>query len=75
MSNKINEICRTILTISDEEIPEMREIIEGQKNYSHPFKHATQRRQNLLGKANELVLNSVIETKRLLIAAAPENLR
>lgn len=74
MSNKINEICRTILTITDEEIAEVRYIIEGQKNYIHPLKRATQKKQNALGKANELVLNSIIETKKLLIASSPENI-
>lgn len=72
MSNKINEICHSILSVTDEEIQEMRSIIDGQKNYIHPFKSVTQKKQNNLGKENELVLNSVIETKTLLIAASPE---
>lgn len=74
MSNKINEICHSILTITDEEIKEMRGVIEDQKNYSHPFKNATVIKQHALGEANEMVLNSIIESKRLLIAASPENL-
>ncbi len=75
MSNKINEICKTILTITDEEIIEMKTVVEGQKNYTHPLKQETQRKQNALGKANELVLNSIVHTKRLLIAASPENIK
>lgn len=74
MSIKINEICRTILTVSDEEISEMREIIKGQAEYNHPFKQATNKKLYALAKHNEFVLNSIIETKRLLEAGAPENL-
>jgi hypothetical protein len=74
MSDKINNICVNILSISDKEIESMKEIIEGQKFYNNPLKMGTTARQNTLGKANELVLNSIIETKRLIEEASPDKL-
>jgi hypothetical protein len=73
-SDHINNICKEILTITDEEIEEMRGVIAEQKNYIHPFKRATVQRQRALALHNESVLNVIVEVKRLLEAGAPENL-
>ena len=36
MENKIYKICEDVLTITDDEIKELREIAEGQKRYNNP---------------------------------------
>ena len=41
MENKIYKICEDVLTITDDEIKELREIAEGQKRYNNPLRMAT----------------------------------
>ena len=64
MKNKIYKICEDILTITDEEIKELREIAEGQKNYNNPLRMATSGWQQELGEHNDNVLDAIIALKK-----------
>ncbi len=70
----IEQVCAMTLSITDAEILQMRLIIKGQENYSHPFKNETQRRQHALAKYNTIILNHLVEMRRLLVAGDPKNL-
>ena len=70
MANMLLKVCKDVLKIKDEEVEEMREVIKGQKEYSHPFKNATAKWQHELGEHNEKVLNKVLELKALIESGA-----
>ena len=70
MKNKIYKICEDILTITDEEIKELREIAEGQKNYNNPLRMATSGWQQKLGEHNDRVLDMIISLKKELEVGA-----
>ena len=68
MENKIYKICEDVLTITDDEIKELREIAEGQKRYNNPLRMATSGWQQELGEHNDKVLDAIIALKKELEA-------
>ena len=70
MENKIYTICEDVLTITDDEIKELREIAEGQKRYNNPLRMATSGWQQELGEHNDKVLDAIIALKKELEAGA-----
>ena len=70
MDNKILDICVEVLKITDEEIEDMRMVIDGQKNYISPLRPVTQGRQNALGRHNEKALDKLLELKAVLETGA-----
>lgn len=65
-SNKIYKICEEVLTVSEDEIKELRDIAAGQKEYMQPLKMATTRRQHELGEHNDKVLDKLLELKEVI---------
>ncbi len=63
MANRILKICEDVLKIKDNEIEEMRRVIETQLTYNHPLKMATVGWQRSLGEHNNKVLNKLLELK------------
>ena len=59
--NKINNICRLVLTITDEDFAEMQAIIDEQLSYTHPLKMATMSWQRKLGEQNTAVITKLKE--------------
>ena len=59
--NKINKICRLVLTITDEDFAEMQKVIDGQLSYQHPLKMATVGYQRDLGRHNAAVIAKLKE--------------
>lgn len=66
MANKIYKICKDVLKITDDEVAEIREIANGQLEYSHPLKMATVRKQHTLGEHNNKVLDKLLELKAVI---------
>jgi len=66
----INEVCKKILTITDKEVSELREVAKGQEEYHNPLKMGTTIKQHKLGEYNKQVLDKVLELKELLISGA-----
>lgn len=62
--NKIYKISTIIKTISDEEMQEMKEIIDSQLNYVHPFKHKQAKKQGELGNHNQKVYDLISELRK-----------
>lgn len=67
---RIEEACKCILAIKEEDFREMIEIAEGQKNYAHPLKMATAKWQHDLGEYNEKVVKQLIELQETLKGGA-----
>lgn len=66
--NEICKVCEAVLTLQDSDFAEIQELYKGQKDYCHPLKNATAKRQNELGEHNEKVvqaLKALLETIKL----------
>ena len=68
--DKINEICKSVLELQDEDYAEAAQIIEDQKGYFNPLKMATMGWQHELGEHNEKVVAKVKELHEILKAGA-----
>lgn len=64
MKDRICKICEDILKISDEDIMEVRDIANKQKEYFNPLKMATTEWQHGLGEYNDKVLDALIALKK-----------
>lgn len=62
----VNDICSKILTVSDKEVAQLREIFEGQEQYYSPFKNSLNVKQRKLGAYNNQVLDKILELKELI---------
>lgn len=69
MNNRIYSISRSIRRIRDAELDEMQKLAEGQLNYIHPLKLATQAKQHALGNHNLAVLTRLRELRDMIIAS------
>lgn len=61
--NRINKICREVLSITEEEFNEMYDVANGQLEYNDPLKPATSGWQLRLGKHNIAVLDALKDLK------------
>ena len=61
--NRINKICREVLSITEEEFKEMYDVANGQLEYSSPMKPATSGWQHQLGEHNIAVLDALRDLK------------
>lgn len=66
MKNKIYKICKDAISVTEEEIAELRGIYKEQLAYSHPLKCATAKHQHDLGNYNRKVIQKLIELKTIL---------
>lgn len=63
---KINDICMSVLKLTDDDFKEVENAILSQKSYSHPFKNATARWQHDLAEHNQRVLDAVRNLKSVI---------
>lgn len=63
---KMNEICKMILTLNEEDYANAAEVINSQKAYVNPLRMATQGWQNELGRYNAKVVEKIKELHELL---------
>lgn len=68
--NKIYDILIQVRKITDEEVQELREIAQGQLDYTHPLKMATTAKQNALGRHNMDVLDALVKLKEVIDSGA-----
>ena len=66
MENKIYAICKMVKDITNEEFKDCRTIADDQLNYTHPFLHATAKKQRDLGKHNHAVLDALQALKAVI---------
>lgn len=69
-ANKIYDICIQVAQITGAEVEELREIARGQREYTHPLKMATTKKQNDLGKHNDAVLDALMNLKTVIESGA-----
>ena len=66
--NKIDVLCCQALQITDQDIKDMRDIIEDQRDFMIPLMPATTEWQHQLADYNERVLEKVLELKALIVS-------
>lgn len=63
---KINKICKDVLSLTEEDIENMRGVINGQLTYTHPLRQGTAARQHKLGAHNQRVLKQLVKLKNVI---------
>ena len=63
---KICDIAEAIMNITDNDVAEMQEVIDGQRNYDNPLRMATTARQHMLAKHNQRVLDGIVALRKVI---------
>ena len=63
---KICDIAEAIMSITDNDVAEMQEVIDGQRNYDNPLRMATTARQHMLAKHNQRVLDGIVALREVI---------
>lgn len=65
---KICDIAEAIMSITDNDIKETQEMIDGQRNYDNPLRMVTTARQHILADRNQQVLDGVVALRKVIAA-------
>ena len=68
---KVNEVCKLALSLTDEDLKAVDEMSNEQAGYLHPFNGEKQAKFNDLGNHNQKVLDAVKNLREILIDGAP----
>lgn len=63
---KICGIAESIMTVTDDDIAEMQEVIDGQRRYNNPLRIATTARQHMLAEHNQRVLDGIVALRKVI---------
>ena len=63
---KICDIAEAIMNITDNDVAEMQEVIDGQRNYDNPLRMATTARQHMLADHNQRVLDGIVALRKVI---------
>ena len=63
---KICEIAEAIMNITDNDIAEMQEVIDGQRRYNNPLRIATTVMQHMLADHNQRVLDGIVVLRKVI---------
>lgn len=72
-ADKVNDVCRSILALSDRDILEVTEIVNRRMEYSNPSDLEEQEQMRKLGEYNLNIIKSLLSLRALI--ASGENLR
>ena len=65
---KICDIAEAIMNITDNDVAEAQELIDGQRSYNNPLRMATTARQHILADRNQQVLDGVVALRKVIAA-------
>ena len=68
----INEICKLVASLTDEDFEELEEMAERQANYVHPLKMATAQRIREAGEYNKKLIPILKELRDAFIEGKPK---
>lgn len=69
---KVNKLCRSVLTLTDEDLDAVDKMAKEQKNYIHPLKGARQEKFNKMGTYNQRVLSALKKLREVLLESRTE---
>ena len=63
---KICEIAEAIMNITDNDVAEAQEMIDGQRRYNNPLRMATTARLRMLAEHNQKVLDGIVALRKVI---------
>lgn len=63
---KICDIAEAIMSITDNDVAETQEMIDGQRRYNNPLRMATTARQRMLAEHNQKVLDGIVALRKVI---------
>lgn len=63
---KICDIAEAIMSVTDNDVAEAQEIINGQRSYNNPLRMATTDRQHMLADHNQRVLDGIVALRKVI---------
>ena len=63
---KICDIAEAIMIITDNDVAEAQELIDGQSSYNNPLRMATTARQHMLAEHNQRVLDGIVALRKVI---------
>ena len=63
---KICDIAEAIMSITDNDVAETQEMIDGQRRYNNPLRMATTARQRMLAEHNQKVLDGIVALRKMI---------
>ena len=63
---KICDIAEAIMSITDNDVAEAQELIDGQRSYNNPLRMATTARQHMLAEHNQRVLDGIVALRKVI---------
>lgn len=63
---KICDIAEAIMNITDNDVDEMQEVIDGQREYNNPLRMATTARLHMLADHNQKVLDGIVALRKVI---------
>ena len=63
---KICDIAEAIMNITDNDIKETQEMIDGQRRYNNPLRIATTARLHMLAEHNQMVLDGIVALREVI---------
>lgn len=67
---KVNDICKSILSITDKDLAAIEKMAKEQSEYIHPLKNATAGKYHELGNHNLLVFEALKNIRNIIKAGA-----
>ena len=63
---KICDIAEAIMNITDNDVAEAQELIDGQRSYNNQLRMATTARQHMLAEHNQRVLDGMVALRKVI---------
>lgn len=63
---KICEIAEAIMNITDNDVAEAQEMIDGQRSYNNPLRMATTAKVHMLADHNQRVLDGIVALRKVI---------
>lgn len=63
---KICDIAEAIMNITDNDVKDAQELIDGQREYNNPLRMATTARQHMLAEHNQRVLDGIVALRKVI---------
>jgi len=67
---KVNEVCKAVLSLTEDDIIAVEAMQQEQSNYTHPFKVGKQAKHNANGEYNRKVIAHLKDLRKVLLDGA-----
>lgn len=69
--DKVNEVCKAVLELTDEDFKAVDKMAQEQSDYIHPLKGGTQQKFNKLGNSNQKTIVALVDLHKVLVEGKP----